>query len=70
MSLAAIGLIMGLLVAFGATRLLAALLYGVDPSDPLVISRGHVAAGRGRVCGLLFSRAACGENRSGRRAAV
>ena len=36
MGLAAIGLTIGLLAAFGATRLLRALLYGVNPSDPLV----------------------------------
>ena len=36
MVLAAIGLIVGLVAAFGVTRLVAALLYGVNPSDPSV----------------------------------
>jgi predicted permease len=36
MKLAAIGLIVGLLAAFGSTRLVGALLYGVNPSDPFV----------------------------------
>ena len=36
MSLAGIGLLLGLIVAFGATRLIATLLYGVNPSDPLI----------------------------------
>src|SRR5260370_554721 len=36
MTLAAIGLLIGLLAAFGSTRLVAALLYGVNPSDPLI----------------------------------
>ena len=36
MSIAAIGLAIGLLAAFAATRLVGALLYGVNPSDPLV----------------------------------
>ncbi len=36
MTLAAIGLLIGLVAAFGAMRLVAALLYGVNPNDPLV----------------------------------
>jgi macrolide transport system ATP-binding/permease protein len=36
MTLAAIGLVVGLLAAFGSTRLVGALLYGVNPSDPFV----------------------------------
>ena len=36
MVLAAIGLIVGLVAAFGVTRLVARLLYGVNPSDPSV----------------------------------
>lgn len=36
MTMAGIGLLLGLLVAFGCTRLVATLLYGVNPSDPLI----------------------------------
>jgi ABC-type antimicrobial peptide transport system permease subunit len=38
MAIATIGLTIGLLASFGATRLLAALLYGVNPSDPTVFT--------------------------------
>ena len=36
MTLAGIGLFLGLIAAFGCTRLIGTLLYGVNPSDPLV----------------------------------
>ena len=36
MALAAIGLLLGLFAAFGSTRLVGTLLYGVNPSDPLI----------------------------------
>ena len=36
MTVAATGLLIGLFAAFAATRLVGALLYGVDPSDPAV----------------------------------
>ena len=35
-SVAAIGLGIGLLAAFGSTRLASTLLYGVNPSDPTI----------------------------------
>ena len=38
MLLAAIGLIIGLIAAFSSTRLASTLLYGVNPSDPLIFS--------------------------------
>jgi len=38
MLLAAIGLIIGLIAAFGSTRLASTLLYGVNPSDPLIFT--------------------------------
>ena len=36
MALAAIGLLLGLFAAFGSTRLVGTLLYGVNPSDPFI----------------------------------
>jgi ABC-type antimicrobial peptide transport system permease subunit len=36
MSLAVIGLGLGLFAAFGSTRLAGSLLYGVNPSDPVI----------------------------------
>jgi ABC-type antimicrobial peptide transport system permease subunit len=36
MLLAVIGLILGLFVAFGSTRLASSFLYGVNPSDPVI----------------------------------
>lgn len=36
MAIAAVGLGVGLLAGFAATRLIGALLYGVNPSDPVV----------------------------------
>ena len=36
MFLAAIGLAFGLFAAFGSTRLAGSLLYGVNPSDPVI----------------------------------
>lgn len=38
MTLAVIGLCIGLLAAVGSTRLVAALLYGVNPNDPIVFA--------------------------------
>lgn len=38
MLLAAIGLVIGLIAAFGSTRLASTLLYGVNPSDPLIFT--------------------------------
>ncbi len=43
--LAAIGAAAGLAVAFGVTRLLASLLYGVKPADPLTFAAAAVAIG-------------------------
>jgi macrolide transport system ATP-binding/permease protein len=36
MALAAVGLVIGLFAAFGSTRLVGTLLYGVNPSDPFI----------------------------------
>ena len=38
MSLALIGLALGLLIAFGAARLLVTVLFGVSPADPLTFA--------------------------------
>jgi ABC-type antimicrobial peptide transport system permease subunit len=35
--LAVVGIVVGLLAAFGVGRLLGSLLYGVAPSDPLIL---------------------------------
>ncbi|MDP1860571.1 MAG: FtsX-like permease family protein [Gemmatimonadaceae bacterium] len=43
LSLAIVGLVIGLLVALSANRLLVALLYGVTPSDPLTMALVAVA---------------------------
>jgi len=36
MALAGIGMLLGLFAAFGSTRLVGTLLYGVNPSDPFI----------------------------------
>ena len=50
MLLAAAGIVVGLAAAYGLTRLLATMLYGVKPTDPLVF--GGVACLLGAVAFL------------------
>ncbi len=45
MALAAIGLALGLVLAIGSTRLVGALLYGVNPNDPIVFGLVTVLLG-------------------------
>ncbi|MDQ6623766.1 MAG: hypothetical protein M3Y86_09840, partial [Verrucomicrobiota bacterium] len=54
MGIAAIGLTSGLIAAFGATRLLAALLYGVNPSDPAVFTSVTLLLGAAAFAACYF----------------
>ena len=63
MTLAAIGVVAGLAGAFGLTRVMASLLFNVQPDDPDDVSRDFVSAYRRRVSRLLFAGASRGETR-------
>ncbi|MFL6595778.1 MAG: ABC transporter permease, partial [Chthoniobacterales bacterium] len=54
MTIAAVGLTTGLLAALGATRVLAALLYGVNPTDPFVFTIVTVLLGGAAFAACYF----------------
>jgi putative ABC transport system permease protein len=54
MAIAIIGLTIGLIASFGATRLLAALLYGVNPNDPAVFACVTLLLGAAAVAACYF----------------
>lgn len=54
MLLAGIGLAIGLVMAFGATRLVGALLYGVNPSDPFVFTTVTLLLGAAACAACYF----------------
>ena len=53
MVLASIGIALGLLAAYGLTRLLTAFLFGVKPVDPLVFAAVPASAGSSLASGNL-----------------
>ncbi|MDQ6860992.1 MAG: permease, partial [Verrucomicrobiota bacterium] len=54
MGLAAVGLTIGLLASLAATRLLAALLYGVNPTDPVVFTAVTLLLGSAALMACYF----------------
>jgi putative ABC transport system permease protein len=54
MLLAVIGLILGLFVAFGSTRLASSFLYGVNPSDPVIFVGVTVLLGAAAFAACYF----------------
>ena len=54
MLLAVIGLILGLFVAFGSTRLASSFLYGVNPSDPTIFVGVTVLLGAAAFAACYF----------------
>ena len=64
MFLTIVGMVAGLLGAFGLTRLMATMLFGVRPTDPVDFCRGGVA-GPGGPRGLLHSGPARHQSRPG-----
>ena len=57
-----VGVVIGLAAAFGMNRVLASLLFGVRPSDPVTIAVGR-AADRDRGAGRLLPAGARGDPR-------
>ena len=68
-ALTAIGIVLGIGVAVGLTRVMSAFLFGVGPMDPMTYAAVSGRAGRGRAARDVSSGAPCGARRSHRRVA-